>query len=143
MTEIQSSLIEVCNEKCIWMLTMLLSVITFAACSSDDDDDNNSTSITETELIGTWDMTQVTVNGKSAPLNGTAYIIFPSDKTYHIVFMDYDYEVTWKLEGNTITAVTPDPVVETIRVTSISGKNVHIAYSNSDGRKMEIDCTKR
>lgn len=125
------------------MLTMLLSVITFAACSSDDDDDNNSTSITETELIGTWDMTQVTVNGKSAPLNGTAYIIFSSDKTYHIVFMDYDYEGTWKLEGNTITAVTPDSVVETIRVTSIRGKNVHIAYSNSDGRKMEIDCTKR
>lgn len=122
---------------------MLLTVITFAACSSDDDDDNNSTSITETELIGTWDMTQITVNGKSAPLNGTAYITFSSDKTYHIVFMDYDYEGTWKLEGNTITGVTPDPVVETMRVTSIRGKNVHIAYSNSDGRKMEIDCTKR
>lgn len=123
---------------------MLLTVITFAACSSDDDDDdNNSTSITETELIGTWDMTQITVNGKSAPLNGTAYITFSSDKTFHIVFMDYDYEGTWKLEGNTITGVTPDPVVETMPVTSIRGKNVHIAYSNSDGRKMEIDCTKR
>ena len=65
---------------------MLLSVITFAACSSDDDDDNNSTTITETELIGTWDMTQVTVNGKSAPLNGTAYITFSSDKTYQPEF---------------------------------------------------------
>lgn len=130
-------------KKCIWILMMMLSIITFAACSSDDDDDNNSTSITETELIGTWDMTQVAVNGKSAPLNGTAYITFSSDKTYHIVFMDYDYEGTWKLEGNTITGVTPDPVVETMRVTSMSGKNVHIAYSNSDGKKMEIDCTKR
>lgn len=124
-------------------MILLLTAFTFAACSSDDDDSDNDVLISETELVGTWNMTQITVNGQSVPLNGYAYVTFYSGKTYHIVFMDYDYKGTWKLEGNTITGVTPDPVVETMRITSKNGKSVHIVYSNSDGKKMEIDCTKR
>lgn len=130
-------------KKILLMMMLLLTAFTFAACSSDDDDSDNDVLISETELVGTWNMTQITVNGQTVPLNGYAYVTFNSDKTYHIVFMDYDYEGTWKLEGNTITGVTSDPVVETMRITSKSGQSVHIAYSNSDGKKMEIDCTKR
>lgn len=125
-----------------FFLVMLLTVITFTACGDDDEDNDSGVTITESELVGTWNMTSATVNGKATSLYGTSYITFSSDHTYHLVFVDYDYCGTWTLKGNTITGVTPDPITETMRITSRSGNSVHIAYSNSEGTKMELDCTK-
>lgn len=124
-------------------MIMLVAVFAFAACADDDNDDNGGVTITESELVGTWNMNSVTVNGKNQSLYSTSYITFNSDHTYHLVFMDYDYVGTWTLKGNTITGVTPDPITEIMRVTSRSGNTVHIAYSNSEGTKMELECTKR
>lgn len=123
-------------------LVMLLTVFTFAACGDDDDDDNGGVSITESELVGTWDMTSATINGRSTVLT-SSYITFNADHTYNITFLDNSYVGTWTLSGNTITGVTPDPITEIMRVTSKDGNIVHIAYRNSEGTTMEIVCTKR
>lgn len=123
-------------------LVMLLTVFSFAACGDDDDDDSDVL-ITESEVIGTWNITSATVNGTTTSLYGTSYIRFDSDHTYSITFIDNSYVGTWSLKGNTITGVTPDPITETMRITSRSGNTVHIAYSNSEGTRMELDCTKR
>lgn len=125
-----------------FFLIMLVTVFAFAACGDDDDDDGGAT-ITESELVGTWNMNSVIVNGTNQSLYSTSYITFNSDHTYHLVFLDYDYVGTWTLKGNTITGVTPDPITEIMRVTSRNGNTVHIAYSNSEGTKMELECTKR
>lgn len=125
-----------------FFLIMLVTVFAFAACG-DDDDDNGGATITESELVGTWNMNSVIVNGTNQSLYSTSYITFNSDHTYHLVFLDYDYVGTWTLKGNTITGVTPDPITEIMRVTSRNGNTVHIAYCNSEGTKMELECTKR
>lgn len=122
-------------------LVMLLTMVAFTACSSDDDDEDNNVTLTEAELVGTWNMNTATINGKTTSLT-SSYVHFKSDHSYTLSFEGNTYVGTWTLKGNTITGVTPDPITEIMKVTSKNGNTVHIDYSNSIGTKMSLVCTK-
>lgn len=128
-------------KKLFLLMAILIPAMAFTACS---DDDEPEVKITEAEVVGTWNVTQMTEDGETVDVpNGYVTFTIKSDHNYSVRFLTNNYKGTWKLEGNTVVGTTIDPITERLTFTSLNGNNATINYSNSEGDKYVLKATKR
>lgn len=122
-------------------MALIMPLIVFTACGNDDDEPQIS--ISESEVVGTWTVTQMSQNGKKVDVpNGYVVFNLKSDHNYTVRFYDNNYIGTWKLNGNTVVGTTLDPITEQLTFTSLSGNTATINYSNSEGDKYILTAVK-
>ena len=122
------------------MLLCATMVWSLSSCSSDDED----VSVSQTQLVGTWDVVWAEQGGESVDVpSGYIYITLKEDGSYRTVMFDDYYIGTYKLEGSTVVGTTKDPITEYYKFTSLEGKNASIDYSNSVGEKYKFRAVKR
>lgn len=124
------------------LFTLLVCVVAFASCSKDDDE--NNLSLTKEQVVGTWNVVWVEMDGKGTDVpDKSIYITLKEDGSYKTVFLSDSYIGTYKIEGNTVVGVTPDPITEYYKFIDLKGSNASIDYSNSDGDKYKFRAVKR
>ena len=129
--------------KKVFLLSVMLiaSIITFISCSKDDDKIDN---LTQSELVGTWNVTSYSYTGDFEDLpNGYIYITINSDNTYRVKFLSNTYSGKYKIDGNTMIGTTSDPITEYFKFDSLNGNNAEISYSNSEGDKYKLKAVKK
>lgn len=128
-------------KKLFLILAVLLPLVAFTGCG--DDEDEPKVNISESDIVGTWTVTQMSQNGESIDIPD-GYVVFniKSNHSYSVRFLDNNYIGTWKLDGNTVIGTTPDPITERMTFTSLNGNNATIDYSNSEGDKFTLKATK-
>jgi len=128
-------------KKLFLILAALLPLVAFTGCG--DDEDEPKVNISESDIVGTWTVTQMSQNEESIDIPD-GYVVFniKSNHSYSVRFLDNNYIGTWKLDGNTVIGTTPDPITERMTFTSLNGNNATIDYSNSEGDKFTLKATK-
>lgn len=122
-------------------LLAMLPMFVFTSCS---DDDENSLALTKEQVVGTWDVVWAEVDGKGMDVPAKSiYITLKDDGSYKTIILSDSYIGTYKIEGNTVVGVTPDPITEYYKFTDLKGNNANIDYSNSDGDKYKFKAVKR
>lgn len=137
------------------MIAVALTIFTtmgFAACSSDDDDDDSAVSVTEAQLIGTWESvlseSYVIYNGQrysAAELEwdgGNDRAQFKADHTYCTYYWNSRSQSwviepsdngVWSLNGNIITITfDKDGYVSTAPITEFSASRMVIKQTEDD-----------
>lgn len=127
-------------KKLFLILATILPLVAFTGCG---DDDEPKVNISESDIVGTWTVTQMSQDGETLDIPD-GYVVFniKKDHKYSVRFLDNDYIGTWKLEGNTVVGTTLDPIVENLTFASLNGNNATINYSNSEGAKYVLKATK-
>ena len=121
------------------VVTYLLLFVPFIINCGDDDNPVASVD----ELVGTWDLTKITMTAGSGtliidkpPNEDLMIVTFNNDKTYQTIdnLEDEDTPVTetgtWSVSGNEITLVEPDESVTMDY--SISGNKLTITFTDTD-----------
>lgn len=127
-------------KKFLLALVLMVPMLAFTGCGGDDEP---QASIAEADIVGTWTVTQMSQGGETTNVP-EGYVVFDikGDHSYTVRFLNDNYVGSWKLEGNTVIGITPDPITERLTFTSINGKNATINYSNSIGDKYVLKATK-
>lgn len=127
-------------KKFLLMLALIVPMLAFTGCGGDDEP---QVSITESDIVGTWTVTQMSQGGETVDVPyGYVGFNLKSDHNYTVRFLDNNYVGTWKLEGNTVVGTTLDPITERLTFTSLNGGNATIKYSNSEGDSYILRATK-
>lgn len=124
-------------KKSIVLLAILTGVL-FIACSDDNDDDDNYNggAITEADLIGTWELTQVTVNGTIEPEECPTFRTFTADQVISQEYSGANCEemetdtVNYTLEGSTLT-ITGSNFTQSVEIVSLSSTTLKITYEDN------------
>ncbi|MCF7809897.1 hypothetical protein K9N50_02795 [bacterium] len=82
------------------LIALLMSGLTFVGCS--DDDDSNPTSYTEDDIVGTWKMTAMKLNGTDIDMTYVPEYLFTfnDDGTGTQSIMGIEGPITWTLEDD-------------------------------------------
>lgn len=121
-------------KKFLLALVMIVPVLAFTGCGGDDDEPQ--VNITESDIVGTWTVTQMSQGSETVDIpNGYVVFNLKSDHNYTVRFLDNNYIGTWKLEGNTVVGTTLDPITERLTFTSLNDNAATINYTNSEGDK--------
>lgn len=128
-------------KKFLLAMALIVPLISFTSCGGDDDEPN--VNLTESQIIGTWTVSQISQNGETIDIpNG--YIVFnlKNNHDYTVRFLDNNYSGTWKLDGNTVIGTTLDPITEILTFTSLNGNYATINYNNSKGDNYTLQAVK-
>lgn len=120
-------------------LVLMSMVMAFSSCSKDDE----QITLSQKEVVGKWNVTSYATTGsfEEAP-EGFIYINLKSDYSYSTYFLGNSYVGTYKVNGNTVTGTTLDPITETMKFDKLSGGNATISYSNSEGESYKFKATR-
>lgn len=120
-------------------VVLISLLLAFANCSKDDE----KITLSQKEVIGKWNVTSYATTGAFEEVpEGFIYINLKSDYSYSTYFLGNSYVGTYKVNGNTVTGTTLDPITETMKFDNLSGNNATISYSNSEGLNYKFKATK-
>lgn len=123
-------------------MLIFASCLCLLSCSSDDNEP--SINLTLSDVIGLWNVTEMTENGKTNAIpSGQVTIDLDNDNSYQVKFFSNTYIGTYHLSENTIIGTTLDPITERFKFTKFDGTNATIQYSNSVGDKYIFKATKK
>lgn len=113
------------------LASFIFSIVCFSSCSDNDD---NQPQIIQEQIVGTWDVVRISVDGKHLNLtDGEVRIRLYNDNTYRVKFFSNSYTGTYTINGNTVTGITSDPITERFSFINLDGDVATIDYTNSDG----------
>lgn len=128
--------------KILSVMLIIASCLCLLSCSSDDKEP--SINLTLSDVIGLWNVTEMTENGKTNAIpSGQVTIDLDNDNSYQVKFFSNTYIGTYHLSENTIIGTTLDPITERFKFTKFDGTNATIQYSNSVGDKYIFKATKK
>lgn len=128
-------------KKFLLIMALIVPMIAFTGCGGDDDEPQ--VNITESDIVGTWTVTQMSQGSETVDVpNGYVVFNLKSDHNYTVRFLDNNYIGTWKLEGNTVVGTTLDPITERLTFISLNGNTATINYSNSEGDNYTLKAIK-
>ncbi|MCM1300124.1 MAG: lipocalin family protein [Alistipes senegalensis] len=115
-----------------FMLLGATTLVSFTSCSKDDDE-----SISQSKIIGTWDATQVKVDGD--------WITIPSNSRYSMSITFYENGLyygksdifgtgygTYKISGHSIKTYIDEEYMYTYRINSITDNTAEVTMIDED-----------
>lgn len=141
------------------ILSLFVLAASFSSCSKDDDggaDNNSGSEISEANLIGKWQLTGITRDGKAVELDECdlkSSYEFKSDKTSIFVetgfinegadeeiCKEWAYPAKWSLSSSTLTIIYDDEndVSEIIELS-----NTTLIFDDSDSERSSIASYKK
>lgn len=112
------------------------------SCTSDNNEPPFS--LTLSDVVGVWNVTEMTENGETKNIpSGQVTIDLDNDNSYQVKFFSNTYIGTYHLSENTVIGTTLDPITERFKFTKYDGINATIQYSNSVGDKYIFKATKK
>lgn len=122
------------------MLLLTAMCLMMSSCSKDDD----KITLSQTDLVGTWDVTSYATTGDYKDLpSGYIYIKVYDDNTYKVKFLTNTYSGKYRIDGNTMIGTTSDPITEYFRFESLDNGKATIDYSSSEGDKYKFIASKK
>lgn len=120
-------------------LLLLISILTmtFIGCSNDDDDSEYKDAI-----IGTWELTEIEINGNWITMPKPTYATFNSDGSYTGRGYFGNGTGTYKISGNTVTCYIDGEVYIKYEIIDIIG-NVCTLNMIVGSESRKIICNKR
>ncbi len=124
------------------LVLILASCMCLLSCTSDNNEP--SFSLTLSDVVGVWNVTEMTENGETENIpSGQVTIDLDNDNSYQVKFFSNTYIGTYHLSENTVVGTTLDPITEIFKFTKYDGINATIQYSNSVGDKYIFKATKK
>ena len=119
---------------------MMVSGLVMSSCSSDDD----GIKLTQSDVVGYWDVYKAVENGKTIDINsGFITINLKTDNTYRVNFFSNSYIGKYIIKKNRVVGTTLDPITEYFTFKELSGTWATIDYSNSEGKKYKFYARKK
>ena len=125
-----------------FLLTLVVASFAFISCSSDDDSDNGT--YDKSQIVGTWDMTEVKLSQ-----TGT-YMDWPYRKTYASFKADGSYygsgyfgtgSGTWSIKGNKLNTYVDGELYATYEILSANSTTAEMKMTLGDD-SIWIKCKK-
>ncbi len=111
------------------LFIMMVAMLSIGLTSCGDDEE---TIITESEIVGTW----VLSNSNESPI-----FDFHNDKSYYTINGKDIRSGTWVLSGNTISCQSKN-FNESIKITEYQNREGKAKYQNSEGKKCDFKIEK-